>query len=70
MTYDRITPQQEQIANEILHAQFCREKGCTHPVHQRMRPVEREPMSYQEQAKLDGIVDRHDRNLELNRRML
>lgn len=48
-------------AYDILHAQFCRDKGCTHPIHEAMRPQSVPPMSHQERAKVGAVIDAHDR---------
>ncbi len=48
-------------AYDILHAQFCRAKGCTHPIHEAMRPQPVPSMSHQERAKVDAIIDARDR---------
>lgn len=59
------TPQQIEAAEHTLHAQFCRTKGCTHPIHEAMRPQPVPPMSHQERAKVNAIIDAHDRLLIL-----
>ncbi len=59
------TPQQIAAAENILHAQFCRTKGCNHPIHEAMRPRPVSPTSHQERAKVDAIIDARDRLLIL-----